>query len=270
MKILKSAIFLFFFLSCQFVFSQTSKLDSLISIKIEKGNYIVSGVVADENLKREIIEKINNQLGDATDFTRLKVEPNAKSFEIDWRKEFDATLSELKSWKSGVFTFSGKIDKKGEDFPQLAEDILNAKFFLTDNKLVSLADYKNKVVVLFFLESWCGPCIVLADELNEFYSKVSSPNLEIMGLSMETSLEEKKDFRNFVRRRKFNYKMGWTDNQLFQYFYKISNLNGIPQGFVICDGKLYGVFLGGSQRVNKHLKETVIKTLEDKNLPSKQ
>jgi thiol-disulfide isomerase/thioredoxin len=233
MKISISAIFLFFLLSCQFVFSQTTKLNSSISIKVEKGNYFVSGIVADENLKREILEKVKIQLGDTVDFTRLKTKPNAKPFETDWRKQFDATLPKLKSWKSGVFILSGNIDKNNKDLLRLPEDILNAKFTLTNNESVSLTDYKNKVVVLFFFESWCGPCRVQADELIEFYSKISSPDLEIIGLSMETSENEKKDFRTFVRQHKYNYKMGWADNQLIEYFIKISKLNGIPQSFII-------------------------------------
>lgn len=266
MKISKSAIFLFFFLSFQIVFSQTTKIDSLISIKIEKGNYMVSGVVADENLKREIIEKIKNHLGNATDFTRLKDEPNAKSFETDWRKEFDVTLPKLKNWKSGVFIFSGNTNKSGEDFPQLPNEILTKEILLIDNKFISLAKYKDKVVVLFSLATWCGPCVVQAEELKKFYSQNTSPNLEVIGLNVETSDEDKKDFRNFVRRRKFNYKMGLADEQLLNFFIKISRLNGIPQSFVIYDGKLYGIFAGGGDRVLKQLKETVIKTLEENNL----
>lgn len=269
MKISKSAFFLFFILSCQFVFSQTIKTDSLVSIKVEKGNYFVSGIVGDENLKREIIEKIEIQLGNTVDYTGLKVVADALPFETDWRKEFETTLPKLKNWKSGVFIFSGKTNKTVEDFPNLPNEILSKEIFLISNESISLTKYRNKVVVLFSLATWCGPCVLQAEELKKFYSQNTAPNLEIIGLNVETSVEDKIDFRNFVNRRKFNYKMGFADKELIDFLIKISRLNGIPQALVIYDGKLYGIFAGGGERVFTQLKETVNKTLEISNLKIK-
>lgn len=244
----------FIFLSAQLLSAQTANHNSSVKINVKGERYIVSGVVANENTKSEIVEKIKIQLGNNVDFSALKIDSMAVPFAADWRKNFDKSLLKLKRWKSGVFIFTAN---RADSYPNLPNEILNADIFLTDRETpVRVADYRNKTVVLFFLEAWCAPCLRQANELKDFYSEALSGDIEIIGVSVEP--EQRAQFGTLVRRLNFNYKMGRADEKLLESAMKISKFAGIPQTFVIRDGKLYGIFSGASPVVYNKLTETIL------------
>lgn len=63
------------------------------------------------------------------------------------------------------------------------------EFALTDlisNKVVALSDFKNKVIVLNFWASWCGPCIGELPVLKEFASSVqNNPDIVFLSVSLD-------------------------------------------------------------------------------------
>jgi peroxiredoxin len=243
----------FIVLSVQLLSAQTAN-NSSVKINVKNGQYIVSGVVTDENTKSEIAGKIKNQLGNTIDFSALKINSTAEPFAVDWRKNFDKSLLKLKNWKSGVFIFTAN---RADSSPNLPDDILNAEIFLIDRKApVRIADYRNKTIVLFFLEAWCSPCLWQANELKDFYSEISPDDIEIIGVS--TDAEQSEQFGELNRRLKFNYKIGRADKKLLEAAMNISKFPGIPQTFVIRDGRLYGVFNGASPVIYSKLTETIL------------
>jgi len=60
-----------------------------------------------------------------------------------------------------------------------------------DGKNVSLSDYvgKNKVVLIDFWASWCGPCRVEMPNVVEAYAKYKSKGFEIVGISLDEEKE---------------------------------------------------------------------------------
>jgi peroxiredoxin len=264
MKAFQTVLLAVLLLFCPAAFAQT--VNSSVTIKIDRGNYVVSGIVAGEAYKNEIIQRIKTQLGGNADFSRISVSANADPFQNGWLTEFDKTLAKIKTWRSGIAIFSYAERSYDKDFPPLPAEIMNARFLLSDGQTVSLKDYQNKLIVLFFLESWAAPVISQAAILNEIYAKTSSRNIEIIGLSSETEPEDRNALRKFFKKQNLQFKFGWTDSEMFQNFVKISKLNGVPQAFIILDGKLHGVFAGGGTRTTERLKETILKTLDDNNL----
>lgn len=187
-KIILFAILLF---ACQTNFAQN--LESSITIKINDGNYTVSGVVTSDAVKNEVVGKIKAQFGSNVDFRNLIVRADAESLRSNWQTEFDRCLSIIKSLKTVTFVFSNKQIPADTEYPRLPDEILNARFTLSNGKTVSLKDYKNKVVVLFFLASWCGPCRTQAESLRDFYPQIASRNVEIIGIGADNDGDEKTD-----------------------------------------------------------------------------
>lgn len=245
----------FIILSAQPLFAQTANNNSSVKINLKNNRYIVSGVISDDDTKNKIIEKLKNQLGNNVDFAGLKIDLAVAPFAADWEKSFDKSLLKLKNWKSGVFIFTANQD--AESYPNLPDEILNADILLTDSeKPVKLSDYQNKTIVLFFLASWCRPCIHLADQLEDFYPEISASGVEVIGVNADS--EEDDQFKKFLGLRNFNYKMAKANENLYKAALKISKFNGIPQTFLIRDGKLYAVFRGNSPQVVQKLKEKIL------------
>lgn len=257
MKLPAGKVFLslaFLVLSVQLLFAQTTNNDSSVKIEIKNSRYIISGVVQSEAVKNKIIEKASEISGNSVEFSRLKVDSDAGAFPVGWQRDFERRLLRSKRWKSGVFIF--RADSSVE-YPNLLDDVLKADIFLNGSKEpVRLNDYRNKTVVLFFLASWCSPCRRQAERLNEFYSEISSNDVEIIGVGVDA--DDKENFIKLAAMLNLKYKMGTADENLYSAARKISEFDGIPQAFVIRERKLYGVFKAASPKVSKALEEKIL------------
>lgn len=92
---------------------------------------------------------------------------------------------------------------------------INFTFPNTENKEISLNDvqYKNKVVVLQILGTWCHNCLDETAFLSDFYEKNKNRNFEIIGLSFErTYIPEKAIYQIKQLKEKYDvdYEMLWA------------------------------------------------------------
>jgi thiol-disulfide isomerase/thioredoxin len=73
-------------------------------------------------------------------------------------------------------------------------ETINFKFPNSENKMISLTDerYKNKVVIVQLLGSWCPNCMDETAYLSEIYNKYNKSGLEIIGLAYERTNDFKK------------------------------------------------------------------------------
>jgi thiol-disulfide isomerase/thioredoxin len=238
------------------LFAQTPTIThSSVKIEIKDYRYIVSGIVSNTTVKEEIVGKINEISKNNAEFSGLKVGLGVKPFADGWQKEFDKALFKSKLWKSGVFIFT--TAQKAEDYPNVPDEILNAGIFPVDGGArFRIADYGNKTILLFFLASWCTPCVKQADALQEFYAEASASGVEIIGVNTDTGEDEK--FKDFVAMRKYSYKTAAANEKLYDAALRISKFPGIPQAFLIRDGKLYAIFTGNAPTTVKKLKEVTL------------
>ncbi|WP_096084858.1 TlpA disulfide reductase family protein [Agaribacterium haliotis] len=68
--------------------------------------------------------------------------------------------------------------------------------------MVSLSDYKGKVVYLDFWASWCGPCRVSLPLLNDMYKELAPKGFEVVAVNID---ETQADAVNFLTEYPVDY-----------------------------------------------------------------
>ncbi len=148
------------------------------------------------------------------------------------------------------------------EYPAPPEKIAAAEFKLIDGSTFSLEESKGKVILINLWATWCGPCRKEMPELVAMQNEYRDKGFEIIGL--DTDPETTEEIKEFAEKLKLNYKLGWADRELVEEFFTLGQMNGIPQSFLINrNGKLTGIFQGGSDRVIEKMKETVAKVINE-------
>lgn len=55
---------------------------------------------------------------------------------------------------------------------------------------VSLSDFKNKVIVLNFWATWCGPCVHEMPDLEKLYQNYKEKGLQVLGLTLQSKKKQ--------------------------------------------------------------------------------
>jgi thiol-disulfide isomerase/thioredoxin len=70
-----------------------------------------------------------------------------------------------------------KLDALGKPVP--------ISFTAVDGRKVDVASLSNKVVMIDFWATWCGPCVHELPEVKEAYDKLNSKGFEVVGISLD-------------------------------------------------------------------------------------
>lgn len=100
-------------------------------------------------------------------------------------------------------------------------------FSSLEGKTVALKDLTNKVVVVDFWATWCGPCREEIPHLNKLYSELEGRGFEIVGISMDTDGTEVKEFAKEFR---IEYPIVMGSDQDTESF---GGIIGLPTTFII-------------------------------------
>lgn len=252
------ALLLFAF---QFSYAQTSL--STVSIKINKGKVFVSGIVTDEQTKNDVVKSVESRFGKEINFSQLKIDSTVKPFSTDWQKNLNQQLLKTSNWKSGLINFSAGKD----DLPIISDTLMKSEILLTDNRTkIRLNDYKNQIIILAILASWAEPARKVIDELSKIQEIYSDKGVKIIGVSDDGIEMEKGDFQKFAKLYKIPFETGLMDVNVRRQFVGLSKFQGVPQVFVIVNGRLHGIFLGASKNVNLKLNELIETLVKKQNL----
>ena len=83
--------------------------------------------------------------------------------------------------KDSSFNLSGK--------PRFGKDVPAPDFTLPglDGKMISLADYRGKVVFLNIWATWCPPCVKEMPSMEKLYQELKGESFEILAVSVDES-----------------------------------------------------------------------------------
>jgi cytochrome c biogenesis protein CcmG/thiol:disulfide interchange protein DsbE len=124
-------------------------------------------------------------------------------------------------------------------------------------KLVHLADYRGKVVLLDFWATWCEPCAIEIPWFTEFERKYKDRGFEVIGVSMDD--EGWKVISPFVNAKRINYRILLGDDKTGDQY---GGIDALPTTFVIDrEGRMARVHVGLAQK--KDFQDAIEKLLDE-------
>jgi peroxiredoxin len=123
-------------------------------------------------------------------------------------------------------------------------------------KVVHLADYKGKVVVLDFWATWCGPCGIEIPWFVDFERKYKDRGFAVLGVSMDD--DGWKAITPFVAEKKINYRVLLGDDKTGDQY---GGVEALPTTFVIDrSGRIASVHVGLANK--KDFEDAIEKLLD--------
>ena len=149
---------------------------------------------------------------------------------------------------------------KSSEYPPLPEKAAQAEFKTLEGEMTKIENLKGNVLLLNLWATWCGPCRKEMPELVAMENEFKEKGFKVIGFNVDNETPEQ--IKPFAEDMKLNYQIAWADENLYRELLKVSKFNGIPQSFLIDrQGHLRGVFLGGSPKVVKEMRENVEKVV---------
>lgn len=126
---------------------------------------------------------------------------------------------------------------------------------MLDGKKFSLAKYKNKVVVLDFWASWCGPCIQAMPQIHQVAEEFKADGVELVGVNLEEAPDR---ITATLKRLELDLAVALDKDGRVAGRYGATS---IPQTVIIdAEGKVARVFVGGGPRLGEQIR-TALQTV---------
>jgi thiol-disulfide isomerase/thioredoxin len=122
-----------------------------------------------------------------------------------------------------------------------------------EGKQVGLTDFANKIIVVDFWATWCGPCREEIPQLNKLYEDYRGKGFEIVGISMDT--DDPASIKQFTKDLRMEYTVVIGNDNVAQDF---GGVMGLPTKFIIDrKGNIIKKFTGYSPSVIREIEETI-------------
>lgn len=124
--------------------------------------------------------------------------------------------------KDSSFNLSGK--------PRPVQGVPATDFTLPDldGKMVSLSDYKDKVVLLNIWASWCPPCVEEMPSMEKLHQELKNEDFKILAVSIDTT--GAKTVASFMKKHKLNFTALSDTEGKIKGIYQTT---GVPETFII-------------------------------------
>ncbi len=97
-----------------------------------------------------------------------------------------------------------------------------------DGKMVHNSAFKDKVVLVNFFATWCGPCLKEIPSLQKLQHKYSDKNFSVVAISLDQAGPKK--VKKLMKRYKINYPVLMADRQVMEGF---GGVAGVPTSFLV-------------------------------------
>lgn len=148
----------------------------------------------------------------------------------------------------GVIQNDGRAGRPGinESFGEATLSVEpDADFELTtlDGRVISIADFRGKIVVIDFWSSWCAPCRAEGPVLADTYNKWRERGVEFIGIAI---WDTDKAVQEFIEFYGIDYTNGIDESGLLAVEFGVS---GIPEKFFVNpDGEIVKKVVGPNTR----------------------
>ncbi len=114
--------------------------------------------------------------------------------------------------------------------PRLEKGVPAPNFTLPDinGKMVSLTDYRGKVVFLNIWATWCSPCVEEMPSMEKLYQELKGESFEILAVSIDVS--GAKAVLPFMKKHKLSFPALLDTKGAIKNLYQTT---GIPESFII-------------------------------------
>ena len=132
------------------------------------------------------------------------------------------TIIVLLQTKDSSFNLSGK--------PRIGKGVPAPNFTLPglDNKMVSLTDYKGKVVLLNIWATWCPSCVEEMPSMEKLHIELKDEGFEILAVSIDELGAEA--VLPFMKKHKLNFPALTNTKGAIKSLYQTT---GVPESFII-------------------------------------
>jgi peroxiredoxin len=154
---------------------------------------------------------------------------------------FYSGVSSVKNWTARKDDNAKLAD--GEEITKLksAQDPLTFSFPDLNGKKVALSDarFKNKIVIVQFLGSWCPNCMDETAYLTSFYDKFKDKGVEIIGLAYERTNDFNRSRERVMQlKERFNIQYpllltGYTNKEVLRSMPQLEKFKAFPTTLVV-------------------------------------
>ena len=126
--------------------------------------------------------------------------------------------------------------------PRLGKGVPAPDFTLPglDGQMVSLADYRGKVVFLNIWATWCPPCVEEMPSMEKLYKQLKTEGFEILAVSMDVSGAQA--VLPFMKKHKLSFPALTDTEGAMKSLYQTT---GVPETFIIDkDGTIVEKIIG--------------------------